>query len=213
MVIRVPLHAAWPVGVDDAACRQQHLPGTEYDDLQKFVEGNPVALLAYNVPMRCTLAAKDRFQAAGACFSEKSFADGNYRFGMDSSISNPIWLYHVCQYPDNKVGGAQMHSYVWIGGRMHGNGFDLLANQADGRLRRDRWLSQAALGAKLSAASADMSCGHQAAFMSDDRRELRAVPEERQLREKLEAEGAGHDSSSDSGLPCHHTRNDGQFIV
>eukprot|EP01051_Picozoa_sp_SAG22_P021656 SAG22_NODE_4871_length_1146_cov_1.194842_2_plen_134_part_00 len=79
-------------------------------------------------------------------------------FYASPSSSNfvSLWRYHSCQYPANAVGGAQMHSYVYIGGVMHGNGFDLLDNRHDPRLHAGRWLSDDALQVKLAAAGASL---------------------------------------------------------
>ena len=66
--------------------------------------------------MRCTTAALSRLDAATACYEDMRFDDAAYQFGEDATISAPLWRYHVCQYPENLVGGAQMHSFVWIGG-------------------------------------------------------------------------------------------------
>ena len=52
---------------------------------------------------RCTNAAIGRLDAMGACYAQERFSDHAYSFGSDDSISEPLWKYHVCQYPDNKA--------------------------------------------------------------------------------------------------------------
>lgn len=167
--------AAWPAGVDDTACAAENLTPTQHAKLMQLVEANPVTIVAFKQPMRCTLAALARLDASTACYEDMRFRDEEYQFGQDSTISAPLWRYHVCQYPDNKVGGAQMHSYIWIGGQMHGNGFDLIGDRADSRLHGERWLSDADLQAKLAAAGAVHGCqrGRQQQIKSEVRRETR----------------------------------------
>lgn len=149
----------WPQGVDDSRCAA-HLSLQEYAALKALVDANPVALVAMAMPMRCTIAATARLDALHACYAQRRFTDTNYKFGDDASISHPLWKYHVCQYPDNKVGSIQMHSYLWVGQQMYGNGFDLLTDKRDGRIQPGRWLSQDALSAKLEAAACARTCLH-----------------------------------------------------
>jgi len=151
--------SAWPIGVDDSHCRH-HLPASDYLELQRTVEGHPVAIYAVDRPMRCTVSALQRFDAAGACYALMMFTDEEYQFRMDETISHPLWRYHACAYPENIVGGMQMHSYVWIDGRMHGNGFDMLENRADRRLNSSRWLSAGDLERRLDDAGAARGCKH-----------------------------------------------------
>merc|ERR1712046_340101 len=94
----------------------------------------------------------------GACYAQYRFQDDAYTFGRDDTILHPLWRYHVCQYPQNQVGGIQMHSYIWIGQRMHGNGFDLLEDHRDSRLRTERLLNDTLLRIKLVEASASLNC-------------------------------------------------------
>eukprot|EP00928_Gymnodinium_smaydae_P034613 TRINITY_DN24491_c0_g1_i1.p1 TRINITY_DN24491_c0_g1~~TRINITY_DN24491_c0_g1_i1.p1 ORF type:complete len:189 (-),score=16.55 TRINITY_DN24491_c0_g1_i1:109-675(-) len=148
----------WPTGVDDSECRRKHLTEEQYAELKRMIEDNPVAVVTLDRPMRCTNAALARLDEFGTCYLHKRFADEQYVFGRDSTISHPIWRYHTCQYPDNDVGGIQMHSYVWIGQKMHGNGFDLLADSRDSRLRSDRYLNDTRLVGLLDSARAQRNC-------------------------------------------------------
>jgi hypothetical protein len=159
VIALTPSCRAWPAGVDDTTCATLHLSDSEYAGLKAFVEANPVAIVALDSPMRCTIAARDRMRTLGACFDEMIFSDESYSFGVDATISAPLWKYHVCQYPDNKVGNAQMHSYVWIGGQMRGNGFDFLPSASDWRVHPGRFLTDAALSQELDGANASRACG------------------------------------------------------
>merc|ERR1719163_792496 len=69
--------------------------------------------------MRCTAAAAARLEGAGACF----------RWEAWDEASEPLWSYMKCLHPHEEVGGMQMHSYVYIGGKYIGNGFALSEEQ------------------------------------------------------------------------------------
>lgn len=113
------------------------LPAARRAEIARLIASEPVLMLGMR-HMRCTAAAAARLEGAGACF----------RWEAWDEASEPLWSYMKCLHPHEEVGGMQMHSYVYIGGKYIGNGFALSEEQ----MRPNR------LQAKLQAANARMDC-------------------------------------------------------
>jgi len=128
--------AASPFTAASAKC-DHLLPAERRQQVAQWVASEPVLMLAMR-HMRCTNAAAERLEQAGACFRLESWEEA----------SEPLWRYLQCVHPHELVNGMQMHSYVYIGGAFVGNGFKLAADA----------MPQAALEAKLTAARARREC-------------------------------------------------------
>ena len=121
--------------------------------IHAMIRSQPVVLIGMR-HMRCTNAASERLEAAGACFQLESWDEP----------TEPLWAYMKCLHPGELVGGMEMHSYVYVGGEYVGNGFALRPDE----------MSEASLTAKLRAADAQMTC-------SRDCDRLAPEPEREQL--------------------------------
>ena len=127
------------------------LPASRKAEIDGLIGSEPVLLLGMR-HARCTMAASERLESVGACF----------RWVDWQAPSEPLWAYLKCKHPGEVVGGMEMHSYVYIGGRYVGNGFTL--SQA----------AEADLSSRLAAANAKMSCGRDcdALASADERSQL-----------------------------------------
>ena len=79
-------------------------------------------MYALKTNMKCTKAAMTKMNNLSISYLDQRFSDDSYMFGDDTTIANPIWKYHTCLF-NHITGGMHMHSYVWIRGELHGNGF------------------------------------------------------------------------------------------
>jgi len=81
----------------------------------------------YAIPnMRCTNAGRARFQECGIPLNEDIFGPSdiastwnNFGRTIDST-----WKYMQCEHPVEE-GGMQMHSYIFVDGKLKGDGFDV----------------------------------------------------------------------------------------
>ena len=113
------------------------LSAARREEIHALVQSEPVLLIGMR-HMRCTNQANERLEASGVCFRTESWDDPD----------EPLWAYMKCLHPRELVGGMEMHSYVYIGGKYVGNGFAL----------REASMSEAVLSGKLDAAGARMTC-------------------------------------------------------
>ena len=81
------------------------LPRVRREHVAALIQSEPVVMFGMS-HMRCTIAASERLQAAGACFKHESWTDPN----------EPLWQYMKCLHPHEFVGNMEMHSYVYVGG-------------------------------------------------------------------------------------------------
>jgi len=150
-----------PPSPDTSGC-DALLPPSRRAHIHSLITSKPVLLVG--IPhMRCTMAATERLESKGACFHWEE---------MSSSPEDEVWKYMQCLHPHEIVGGMQMHSYVYIGGDFLGNGFVLSAGGAPTAL------TDAALDAKLQAASADLACRRDCTSLAS-RAELQQLEEMR----------------------------------
>jgi len=107
-------------------------------EFDKMIADTPLLLLGIS-NARCTYAAEKRFRRLQYCFEKVALTDEE-------------WSYFKCKHPDEIVNGAQMHSYVYIGGNFLGNGFKFLdpaEYQAPFTLYNTDSLKQMATGANV----------------------------------------------------------------
>jgi len=121
------------------------LPASRVSAIEQLIRSEPVLIFGMK-HTRCLSAASERLEAAGACFRLESWERRN----------DPLWQYMQCLHPNELVNGVMMHSYVYIGGEYIGNGFALLEES----------MSAPDLRAKLTAASARMTCGQDCAALA-----------------------------------------------
>merc|ERR1711871_672211 len=105
------------------------------NSIHQLIHTSPVALIAMK-NVRCTIAAQSRLEHANVCYKSRIFTDPDSK----------LWAYMKCLHPE-----TNMHSYVYIGGEYHGDGFSLLQDNGD---PRGAGISDADLHAKLEAAGA-----------------------------------------------------------
>ena len=115
MLLRPPLERSVSVALSqqDDVCSHL-LPASRKAEIDGLIGSEPVLLLGMR-HARCTMAASERLESVGACF----------RWVDWQAPSEPLWAYLKCKHPGEVVGGMEMHSYVYIGGRYVGNGFTL----------------------------------------------------------------------------------------
>merc|ERR1711908_139115 len=92
---------------------------------EKMIAEKPVVLIG--IPnMRCTLAAKRKFQSCGIEYSEKTFTPSDIQSSWSSfaKTTDGCWRYMDCKY-HTEEGGMTMHSYVFAHGKFLGDGFDI----------------------------------------------------------------------------------------
>merc|ERR550532_156105 len=117
--------------------------GNEYAALENAIREHPVVLAGAVINeqhYRCYVDAERKLDNHKVCFHSVD-------------ISDALWKYLQCLYPNERLSnGRMMHSYLYIGGNMVGNGF-VVDSQMDSRYT---W---AQLEAKMRAAGAEFSCG------------------------------------------------------
>ena len=87
------------------------------NSIHQLIHTSPVALIAMK-NVRCTIAAQSRLEHANVCYKSRIFTDPDSK----------LWAYMKCLHPE-----TNMHSYVYIGGEDHGDGFSLLPDTGDSR--------------------------------------------------------------------------------
>jgi len=87
---------------------------SEYQRLSQVVKSSPVVLAGAvyrgTQHYRCYDAAEEKLGEEGVCHETVD-------------ISDALWNYLQCLYPNEKTNGRMMHSYLFINGDMVGNGF------------------------------------------------------------------------------------------
>lgn len=124
--------------------------GAEYAALQNAVQSNAVVLAGAVLGTqhyRCYVDAEQKLDHKKVCYKSVD-------------ISDALWDYLKCLYPDERTSNGMMHSYLYIGGEMVGNGFVV-----DPRM--DTRYTWAALEQKMRAAGAQMNCGKDCSTLID----------------------------------------------
>ena len=94
-------------------------------ELEALITSEPVVLVA--IPnMRCTVAAQAKLSQCGIEAAVETFTPAD----IDQTWSNfqtedAKWRYMDCRY-HTEQGGMTMHSWVFVGGELLGDGFDIM---------------------------------------------------------------------------------------
>ena len=76
--------------------------------------------------MRCTIAAQRKLAACAVNFKEHLFNPADISTSWSSfQTTDAQWRYMDCRY-HTEQNGMTMHSYVFIGGQLLGDGFDIM---------------------------------------------------------------------------------------
>jgi len=110
---------------------ESYLGTGEREELERAIATTPVVLYGWN-GCPCTNIARKRFMAKGLCFLENVWSDPQDRRQQ----------FLNCKY------GKEHHSFVWIGGKFLGNGFDMADDKLD----------QATFESKVNAAGGVYAC-------------------------------------------------------
>jgi len=94
------------------------------ESIKSRISSEPVVVFGIE-NARCTIAAIDRLNDLSICFDEQTIG----------TTDTSLWDYFKCKHPGEDYLGQQMHSYVYIGGSFIGNGFALLADLNDSRIK------------------------------------------------------------------------------
>merc|ERR1719300_1644315 len=126
---------------------------SEYRALLTKVRSNPIVLAGavYGASdhYRCYVVAEKILNEHKVCFET-------------ADISDELWSYLKCLYPKERVSsGMMMHSYLYIGGEMVGNGFVMDRNY-DQRYTWDQ------LHSKMISSNAKFSCGVECDSLLDE---------------------------------------------
>merc|ERR1712216_551436 len=107
------------------SCNDCGLEADAIATIEKKIATTPVYMTAID-NMRCTLAGRHKFQQCGIELKEDTFApaDISTTWHDFSQTSDGTWKYMNCKYHVEE-GGMVMHSYVFVDGKLMGDGFDV----------------------------------------------------------------------------------------
>lgn len=109
----------------DCACG---LEQSRVQEIEASIADDAAYMLA--IPnMRCTLAGLSKFQECNIAVKQELFSpkDISSTWNNFAATSDPTWKYMNCKYPVSE-GGMTMHSYVFVGGQLKGDGFDTMSS-------------------------------------------------------------------------------------